>query len=169
MNTRPKRKEVVKAKLTDLPTVCEIIDSGRRIMRESGNLHQWDNHHPSELQLRKDIEKGCSYLLKEDGKSFATFAFIPGPDITYAEIEQGEWMDTERPYYVIHRVATLPGYHGVMSDILNYCFSITDNIRIDTHRDNMIMQHCLLKAGFNYCGIIHLISGEERLAYQKLR
>ena len=137
-------------------------------MRENGNLHQWDDHHPSERQLREDIEKGCCYLLKEDGKAFATFAFVPGPDDTYATIEQGEWLESEKPYYVIHRVATLPGFHGAMSDILNYCFSLTDNIRIDTHRDNAIIQHCLLKAGFSYRGIIHISNGDERLAYQKI-
>jgi RimJ/RimL family protein N-acetyltransferase len=55
-----------------------------------------------------------------------------------------------------------------MRDILDYCFTVTDNIRIDTHRDNQIMQHCLAKAGFSYCGIIHLLNGDERLAYQKV-
>ena len=40
-------------------------------------------------------------------------------------------------------------------------------IRIDTHRDNKIMQHNLLKYGFTYCGIIYLANGDERLAYQK--
>ena len=32
-----------------------------------------------------------------------------------------------------------------------------------------IMQHNIMKYGFRYCGIIHLASGDERLAYQKLR
>lgn len=32
-----------------------------------------------------------------------------------------------------------------------------------------IMQHNIVKHGFSYCGIIHLASGDERLAYQKLR
>ena len=40
---------------------------------------------------------------------------------------------------------------------------------IDTHKDNAIMQHNIVKHGFSYCGIIHLASGDERLAYQKLR
>ena len=32
-----------------------------------------------------------------------------------------------------------------------------------------IMRHCILKAGFQYCGIIHLASGDERLAYQLIQ
>jgi len=31
-----------------------------------------------------------------------------------------------------------------------------------------IMQHNLLKHGFSYCGIIYLLSGDERLAYQRI-
>jgi hypothetical protein len=30
------------------------------------------------------------------------------------------------------------------------------------------MQHNIQKHGFVYCGIIHLLSGDERLAYQKI-
>ena len=32
-----------------------------------------------------------------------------------------------------------------------------------------IMQHNIEKHGFTYCGIIYLASGDERLAYQKLK
>ena len=41
-----------------------------------------------------------------------------------------------------------------------------DTIRIDTHRDNKVMQNAIAKAGFEYCGIIHCWNGDERLAYQ---
>ena len=37
------------------------------------------------------------------------------------------------------------------------------------HRDNHIMQHLLAKHGFSQCGIIHLLNGDERLAYQKVK
>ena len=43
-------------------------------------------------------------------------------------------------------------------------------LRIDTHRDNTVMQDLLCKNGFVYCGVIHLAeNGEERLAYQRNR
>jgi len=41
-------------------------------------------------------------------------------------------------------------------------FSHDSNIRIDTHRDNRIMQHVISKYGFTYCGIIYLANGDER-------
>ena len=49
---------------------------------------------------------------------------------------------------------------------MDWCVSIDRNLRIDTHRDNSIMRHNILKYGFRYCGIIFLESGDERLAYQ---
>ena len=53
--------------------------------------------------------------------------------------------------------------------MMAYLDGITDNIRIDTHKDNTIMQHNLDRYGFKYCGIIHIASGAERLAYQRLK
>ena len=159
---------VRKATAKDLPVVLDLIESGRRIMRENGNPHQWGDSHPTVAQIEGDIADGYSYLLMEDGRAIATFAFIPGPDITYAVIYDGQWIDTDKPNYVLHRVAGAHGQHGIMTSILDYCFTKTCNIRIDTHRDNKPMQGALAKAGFHYCGIIHLLNGDERLAYQKI-
>ena len=49
---------------------------------------------------------------------------------------------------------------------MDWCVSKDRNLRIDTHRDNFIMRHNILKYGFRYCGIIFLESGDERIAYQ---
>ncbi len=132
----------------------------------TGNTHQWDVSHPSDEQMANDIANGCNYLLTEDGKPIATFTFMPSPEPTYAEIFEGKWLNDE-PYYVIHRVAGQPGHGGILYDILDWCFTQTSNIRIDTHHDNKIMRHCLEKYGVQYCGIIHLANGDERVAYQK--
>ena len=81
---------VRKATAEDLPVVLDLIESGRRIMRENGNPHQWGDSHPTVAQIEDDIANGCSYLLMEDGSAIATFAFIPGPDVTYAVIYDGQ-------------------------------------------------------------------------------
>ena len=57
--------------------------------------------------------------------------------------------------------------YGDVPAILDFAFSHDCSIRIDTHRDNHIMQHNILKHGFTYCGIIYLESGDELLAYQR--
>lgn len=159
-------RTIKRATANDIQTVLQLIDSGRKIMIASGNTHQWDENHPAREQIDNDIAHGDSYLLYENGLPIATWAFVSSPEPTYANIYNGAWLN-EKPYHVIHRVASLPCYHGVLKDLLDWCFSKDCNIRIDTHRDNTIMQHCLIKYGFTYCGIILLQNSNERLAYQK--
>ena len=107
-----------------------------------------------ETILHEAERNGCSYLAEKDGEAVGTFAFIPSPEPTYGYIE-GAWLD-DAPYYVIHRIAASRKSRGLFKAMLDYCFGKTDNIRIDTHRDNVIMQHLLSKHGFAYCGIIYL-------------
>ena len=40
-------------------------------------------------------------------------------------------------------------------------------MRIDTHKDNKTMQRLILKNGYEYCGIIFVEDGTERLAFEK--
>ena len=162
--------KIRQAQQEDLETIMSLIDEGRKIMRSSGNLHQWDDIHPSRKQIIHDITHHHSYIMEDEKElGVATFAFIPGSDPTYTYIEDGKWLDNTADYHVVHRVASLPQVHGVFRTIMDYCFTQTDNVRIDTHRDNVIMQRCILKYGFSYCGIIYLENGEPRLAYQLKR
>ncbi len=155
-----------KSTINDIPTLLEIAEEAKQTMRESGNLKQWTDGYPSADVFRQDIEKGVSYVVEEDGTVVATFALVPGPDMTYAKIYEGQWINDE-DYDVIHRIASRRGVRGILRTVLDYAFQLNQNIRIDTHRDNAIMQHLLEKYGFQYCGIIYLLSGDERLAYQK--
>lgn len=83
-------RTVRKSTTADLPVIMQLIASGRRIMRSSGNPHQWGNNHPSEDQIRLDIDRGQSYLLLDGDVAIATWAFIPGPDASYTVISGGE-------------------------------------------------------------------------------
>ncbi|MBP5302622.1 MAG: N-acetyltransferase, partial [Bacteroidales bacterium] len=124
--------------------------------------------YPSELVILADVTAGNGFVIEEDGQIVAYFALISSPEPTYNAIYGGEWLDGEKPYHVIHRIVSTPESHGVFDAIMDYAFSVDGNIRIDTHKDNTIMQHNILKHGFSYCGIIYLLSGDERLAYQKI-
>ena len=158
--------EIRKATQTDLPTIVRLIDEGRKKMVAQGNIHQWTEGHPSVVQLQTDISNGHSYLVESNGVPVATFALIPGPDHTYATIYDGCWHN-DRPYYVIHRIASLPDVHGVMPVVLDFAFRLTDTIRIDTHQSNVAMLAILKKQSFLYCGIIHLDDGAPRMAFMK--
>lgn len=157
------------ATLSDLPAIMQVLEAGRDIMLASGNPNQWAKGYPTEEMVRGDIGPGYGKVMVEDGRIVAYFACIPSPDPTYAVIEGGAWLDDERPYHVIHRIAKLPDVQGVFQTMMAYLDGITDNIRIDTHKENTIMQHNLDRYGFKYCGIIHIASGAERMAYQRLK
>ena len=95
----------------------------------------------------------------------AYFALLPSPEPTYDYID-GAWL-TDEPYGVIHRIASYPDVHGVFSAIIDFAAARYPHLRIDTHRDNRIMQHVIAAAGFTCCGIIWLTDGTERLAYER--
>ena len=162
-------RQIRKAKLHELAEIMKVIEAAKRIMQSSGNMFQWKDGYPSVSVITSDIEEENGFVIEEDSQIIGYFAFIPCPEPTYAKIYAGKWLDDEQPYHVIHRIASYPHVHHIFSDIINFCFSIDNNIRIDTHNDNIIMQHNIIKHGFSYCGIIHLASGDERLAYQKIQ
>lgn len=153
----------------DLGAIMDVLEAAKGIMRASGNTGQWVNGYPSEDIILSDIDLGNGYIVSDGGRTVGYFAFIPSPEPTYARIYEGSWTDDVLPYHVVHRIGSYPDVHGVFRAIMDWCFERDRNIRIDTHRDNHIMQHNILKYGFEYCGIIFLASGDERLAYQCIK
>lgn len=155
-----------RATYDDVPVLMDVFRKARGIMRSSGNMHQWNDGYPSENIVRKDIDNGNCYVLCDDGEVVATMAFIPGPDPTYAEIYDGGWL-SDAPYHVIHRIAVAEPGHNAARTLLDWGFGRVKSIRIDTHKDNVIMHHVLSKYGFTHCGMILLANGDPREAYQK--
>ena len=154
-----------KATCNDIPFLMDIFHKAKGIMRSSGNMHQWNDSYPSEEIVRNDIDEGHCFVLCKDGRIIASMAFIPGPDPTYAHVE-GQWLNDD-PYYVIHRIAAIEPGHKAAEIFFDWAFTQTDCIRIDTHKDNVIMHHILTRYGFTHCGIIYLANGDPREAYQK--
>ena len=158
------------ATYSDLDSLMQIFEGAKVIMRASGNLHQWDNGYPTIAVVRKDISQGNCYVLCEGTEILGTMALIAGPDHTYSYIE-GKWSNDD-PYYVIHRIAAAVPARNVAKTMFDWAFEHIGQqgcfvIRIDTHKDNCIMQHILAKYGFTHCGVIYLDDGAPREAYLK--
>ena len=151
----------------DWETILKIYIRAREYMRQTGNPNQWKDDSPSLYVLREDIQKKQLFVLEDSDGIQGVFALIPGEDPTYRLIE-GRWLNNA-PYAAIHRVASAGRKTGVLEVCLQYCQDNYRNLRIDTHEDNKIMQHLLIKFGFLRCGIIYLENGDSRIAYQRTR
>lgn len=165
MPVKEEPMEIRKITKEDIDDVMKIYEDARTFMVNAGNPNQWVGH-PKLEHILSDLVTGCGYVVCENDEIIGAFHFKLGTDPTYLVIEEGEWKN-DLPYAVIHRIAVKYHGHGIADFIYNYCFNIRQNLRIDTHKDNIPMQKSLLKNGFEYCGIIHIASGDERLAYQK--
>lgn len=152
----------------DLKEIQMIYAYARKFMAEHGNPTQWGSTSPREEVLKKDIEKQQLYVIENDArdKILGVFALIIGEDPTYQRIEQGVWKD-ESLYGTLHRVASAPGAHGILERALDFAGQKIAHLRIDTHADNKVMQHLILKNGFEKCGIIYTDNGSPRFAYEK--
>lgn len=149
----------------DIECVLRIFDSGRRIMRSSGNYSQWPAGYPGRENVLKDIGRTESYVIEEGGRIVATFVLQMGAEPTYGEIFGGEW-SCGSDYGTIHRIAkAADAPSGIFDACLAFCLEKIGYIRIDTHEDNVIMEKLLRKNGFVKCGTIYLGDGSPRLAF----
>lgn len=159
---------VKKASQENIEDILHIVDEARAIMRENGNMTQWNNGYPSMETILNDISKGQAFICISDCEIVGYFCFIKGdhPDPNYDVIHEGAWLNTH-PYGVIHRLASGRKVKGIAQKAFDFAFSEIKNIRVDTHHENVPMQQFLKKIGFTYCGIIHVSDGTPRDAFQK--
>lgn len=155
-----------KAHIEELSKIMEIYTNARAFMRASGNPTQWSGGYPGEDLIREDIARGHFYVCEDIDGLAGVFYFAKEEDPTYARIYDGAWLN-DKPYAVIHRIAVAKQGRGVVSRCFDFAFAECNNLKIDTHKDNLPMQKALTKNGFLPCGTIFLANGDPRIAYQK--
>lgn len=157
------------ASVADVDEILRIYDAAKLFMRATGNLTQWTGGYPSREVVLSDIVLGQLYVCEEEDVLLGVFCHFLGEDPTYRVID-GAW-EGGAPYGVIHRIAVAERAHGkgVAAACFAYAKAHTEDLRIDTHADNLPMQRALEKNGFCHRGVIYLENGDPRLAYQWLR
>ena len=154
-----------KANINDLLEILEIYAHARLFMAQNGNPTQWGNTTPQKELLKKNINDGLLYVVEEDDTLQGVFYFNLENDPTYDIIKDGSWIN-DKPYGVIHRIASAGKKKGILKTCIEFCLKQTNHIRIDTHENNTVMHHLLNKYGFSKRGIIFLENGDERIAYE---
>ena len=168
--------DVRKCVREDIPALMEIFEEARGTIAALG-INQWQNGYPNIPVIEEDIRLCRSYCVTLDSEVCGTFALLDDGEPTYDKIFDGHWKsgDENQNYIAIHRVAVAVSARGsgVSTKIIDFAAESAralgrDSLRIDTHRGNVVMRRMLEKHGFEYCGIIYLASGDERVAYEKM-
>lgn len=159
--------KIIKVLPHQLIQLLPLYADARRFMASQGNPTQWGTSGPSAEQLQQDIKDECLYLCMYENQIAAVFCLRPGPDETYRSIQNGAWLNNDA-YGVIHRIISTGITHGAAEFCINWALEQYQNIRIDTHKDNLPMQNLLHKLNFIPCGTIHVQDGTPRLAFQKV-
>ena len=156
--------EVRRAKESEKGEILAIYAGARDYMRKTGNPTQWTGGYPDEATFLADMAAERLYVLCEGDELYGVFALLENGDPDYNKID-GAWLNS-LPYYAIHRVASAGKRGGMMAECVKYCLGVCDQLRIDTHEDNIPMQRSLERLGFVRCGKVYIERAGERIAFQ---
>ena len=172
------------ATVDDVPAIVATLEAGRSLLAADG-IDQWQNGTGPDVDLvTDDVERGWGRVFLVDGQVAATAALIDVPEPNYAQMVDGAWQTRggEVPpagatsaYATIHRVAVAPTFRGMHVARRFYARLIEEarargfaEIRVDTHADNVRMQHVITGAGFTRAGTVCMDGNRNdlRWAYQ---
>ena len=145
--------EIRKATKEDLPSIFIIYRNARTFMKEHGNPDQWGESYPDRDTVENDIAQDQLYVLEEANTLLAVFVCTTDPEPAY-ENSDCSW-HSEKPYAVVHRVASSGKQKGITKLIFDFAREKTGYIRIDTHRANVPMQSALKNYGFLPAGTVY--------------
>lgn len=164
-----------KAESADAAIIMDILEQAREYLRQQGSPQWQGGQGPSEANLARDIRREEGYVLLRQGTVCGYAAIAAEAEAGYETLD-GQWLPGYDCYAAIHRVAISPAFRGkglakqflrdlvIIARVLGH-----QDIRIDTHPMNAIMQKAVLHAGFAYRGMVQLpIPNGERMAYQQL-
>jgi len=164
--------EFRKSELEDIPAIMQIINKAKVFLKDSG-IDQWQKGYPNEEVIREDICRGESYVAEIDHVVVGSVAITFSQEHHYDTLRDGEWLNKDGAYAVIHRIAVDSDYKGkgiagfLMSQAEVLGAGKIQSIRIDTHENNISMQSAIKKQGFDLCGKITLLDGTDRLSFEK--
>ena len=150
----------------DLARILEIVEAARAFLAAEG-IDQWQKGTPAPSDFERDIELGWGRVVVLDDQIVGYAALIDGLEPYYGFVYSGEWhprpgshgvVTPPDDYYTIHRVAiaTEARERGARE------------VRIDTHHDNLRMQHLVERMGFARACEVCLYGDSQnlRIAFQ---
>ena len=161
------------AEKKDIDRIMQIIADARESIGRLG-IDQWQYGYPTRDIVKEDIMLERGFVVLQNDEICATFALMFHGEPTYKKIYCGAWI-SDGEYLALHRIAINSTYRGqgIAEEIINFLVIHANengysSIRVDTHHGNIPMRKMLEKNGFEYCGTIRLLDGQERVAYEKM-
>lgn len=161
-----------KATSADTNAIMEIIQEAKEFLHASS---QWQATYPDLATIEDDIDQQNGLVLICGNCVAGYAAVITGTDPTYKNIE-GSWYNDVDQYATIHRIAISSKFRGnhLAASFISNIISLklaegVKNFRIDTSRQNKIMQHLATSHNFKHRGIIYVTEDpvdNSRLAYE---
>ncbi|WP_300597818.1 GNAT family N-acetyltransferase [Niabella sp.] len=164
--------ELRTATAADAGAIWQLLQQAIEKRKQEGSA-QWQDGYPNPDVVAKDIEKGYGYVCtNEAGDVIGYTALIFDGEPAYEALE-GQWL-TNRPYAVIHRLATVTGpkaIKGLGTRIMMAVETVCRkqgifSIKADTNFDNTGMLRVFEKLGYTYCGEVYF-RGAARKAFEK--
>jgi ribosomal protein S18 acetylase RimI-like enzyme len=173
-------KNIRKASIKDLDDILLIVEDARELSR-SLKSKQWlgKDGYPNAQTFNKDISNNELYVYVTNNMIVGFCAISLKPEPTYFKIYEGQWLTSNQPYIVFHRLAIKKQYYGkgIGLELLKFAEALAienkiNSIRLDTAKENQPMRRLVDKLNYKYCGLIKLgkYQGEEdnRLAFEKI-
>ncbi len=162
------------ATVDDIPVIVATLEEARSLLAADG-IDQWQNGTgPNFKNVALDLEFGWGRVFTVKGSVAATAALVDVNDPNYNELLEGAWEEPETPgpYATIHRVAVSPAYRGQHVAQLFYRRLIEEarvrgfaELRVDTHPQNVRMQHVIENSGFKRVGTCCINGNKEDLRW----
>ena len=164
----------------DVEQMVRIAEDGKAFLR-SRNVSQWQRgSYPDREILERDARAGIGHVVAEGERVLAICAVTFADEPSYRHLLRGAWKTPgDEGYATIHRCAVSAACRG--KGIAGFLFEAVcrmaeregaRSVRVDTHPDNVAMRSALAKAGFERCGELRLVGGDEdgdlRFGYERL-
>ena len=82
-------RTIRQAAVSDIPSILEVMDAARRIMREGGNPNQWKEGYCPGSCIYGQEERGAPDLIRDEAREMKTADPLTDKQVTPAKFRRG--------------------------------------------------------------------------------
>ncbi len=160
------------ANIGDIDEIMAIIEDGRAFLATQ-NSGQWQDGYPNRTNMLDDINNEVLYVVTTSDNQIAGVCALTYYEDDYDHLYEGKWL-TDLPYMVMHRIAVKKEYRsqGYGKELFEVFIDVAKkkkyhSLRIDTHKNNIVMLGLLKRFEFVFCGKAILKPNKDRMVFEK--